>query len=88
MLKYLMRIKRCKPMIRTRDCSGLSGLPACADPRAGVPMEVLLEQGISASMGIFLKFSWTDNLTHHRTGGLQKAVPSRLDKPNIPMVQL
>ena len=52
-----MRIKRRKKMHDSRDRPGPSRLVACADPRAGVAMEVLIEQGVISPMGIFLEFS-------------------------------
>ena len=43
LLEHLLRIKRRKQMHDTRDRPGPSRLVARADPRAGVPVEVLIE---------------------------------------------
>ena len=47
-----LHIQRRKEMHDARDGPGPSGLVAGAAPRAGVPVELLIEQGIIFPMGI------------------------------------
>ena len=57
LFEYQLRIVKRKQMHDTGDRAGPSRLMARADPGAGVPVQVLIEQGIISPIGIFLKFS-------------------------------